>query len=190
LIQRLPTAEIEQVKTENVREPTQPFILRYHVRVPGYAEALGSRLALPLNFFEANVPELFTNETRRYPIFFEFAEEKHDDIEITIPAGFTLDGASAPAPVGQAADVINARYTVAYHPKTKTIVYHRDQVTGNGGAIAFRAESYPGLRSLFSKIHRSDVHQLVLKPKAAPAPASSTAPSDSPSPTAAPPTQT
>jgi hypothetical protein len=176
--ERLPTAEVTTVTIENGHDVSQPLIARYHVHVPGYADSIGSRLGLPLNFFEANAAITFTNETRRYPIYFDYAEKKSDDIQITIPEAFVLDGASAPASVGKPDDFITARYGVKFMPKTRTISYVREQVVGNGGSIHFRAESYPALRTYFDRIHRSDAHQLVLKPKAAVEPSSPAAPAD------------
>jgi hypothetical protein len=165
LARRLSTAEITDVRPENVASLLGAYRIRYHVRIPGYAEAIGSRLAVPLNYFEVNVPQVFTNETRRYPIFFDHAEEVRDDIEIIFPEGFALEGASAPAPVGKVDDVISAKYGVKFLPKTRTLGYQREYVIGRGGVINFQAESYPALRKLFDRIHRSDAHQLVIKPK-------------------------
>jgi hypothetical protein len=163
LLQRLPTAEVTKLWLEALRDPSRPFTLHYHVHVPGYAEAIGSRLSLPLNFFESNAPAMFNGDLRRYPVFFDFAKEDHDDIDIQLPEDFVLDGATAPAPV--AASVIHANYQVEYLQKHHRLVYRRDYVLGDGGAIDFSKESYPALRKLFDRIHRSDSHQLVLKPE-------------------------
>jgi hypothetical protein len=165
--ERLPTAVVSDVGLDNLHDVTRPLVIHYKVSVPGYAEVIGTRLGLALNFFEANVRETFTNDTRRYPIFFDFAEMETDHIEIIIPDGFTLDGASAPEQVGRPEDVISARYGVKYLPTPRTLVYDRQRVLGKNGSIAFRAESYPAIRALEDRIHRSDSHQLVLKPKAA-----------------------
>jgi hypothetical protein len=165
--ERIPTAEVTDVSLENLHTIDAPLVTKYHVHIPGYADAIGSRLGVPLNFFEAGAHALFTNEVRRYPIFFDFAEQEDDDIEIIIPEGFTLDGASAPAPAGSAVDPITARYTVKFLPKTRALGYTRHQVVGKEGNVHFVTESYPALKNLFERIHRSDGHQIVLKPKAA-----------------------
>lgn len=176
LAKRLPTAEVSEVRSENRRNRTQPFILHYKVQVPAYAETIGSRLAFSPNFFEANSAEIFTSETRRFPIFFDFAEQEHDEIELQLPEGFVLDGASAPASVSSAADVVHAYYNVKYMPGKRRLAYRRDFTLGTGGVIHFRPESYAPLRRLLSRVHASDTHQLVLKRKAA----ATSAPSDAP----------
>jgi hypothetical protein len=167
LTERLVTAEPSELVWRNLDDVSQPFTMHYRVRVPGYAQSVGSRLIFPLNFFTANSPVVFTNETRRYPIFIGFAEQDDDDVELTLPEGYELDGASAPARVANAASPINVNYTVGYLKKTRTITYRREGIFGGGGAVTFRAESYPAVRKIYDVIHQSDVHQLVLKAESA-----------------------
>ncbi|MEO6004819.1 MAG: DUF3857 domain-containing protein [Opitutus sp.] len=167
LVHRLATAEVSNVRCDTARDLLVPLVVKYHVHVPGYADSIGSRLAIPVNFFEANAAETFTNETRRYPIFFDFAEETHDDIQIVFPEGFVLDGASAPGSVGTPEDIFSARYGLTYLGKSRTLTFQREKVIGRKGMLSFQAESYPALREIFERIHRSDAHQLVIKPKTA-----------------------
>jgi hypothetical protein len=178
VVDRLSAAEVTEVTYENVQNRTMPVIVRYHVRVPGYAEQLGSRLALPLNFFHAGSHETFSGDVRHYPIFFEFPEHERDELDITLPEGFVLDAPSSPTPVGQASDAIRAQYGLKYLGKSRKLVYVRDHVLGQGGTIAFRTESYGPIRKILGDLYKSDTHQLVLKPKtdaatAAPAAAAS-----------------
>jgi hypothetical protein len=167
IVERLSAAEVTEVALENVQNRSTPVIFRYHVRVPGYAEQLGSRLALPLNFFHAGSHETLSGDVRRYPIFFEYPEHEHEELDVILPEGFVLDAPSSPAPVGQASDAIRAQYTLKYLPKSRKLVYVRDHVLGEGGSIAFRTESYAPIRKVLGDIYKSDTHQLVLKPKAA-----------------------
>jgi len=176
LTAHLPTAEISDITWENLKNRQLPVIVRYKVHAPGYAEVAGSRLVVTPNFFEAGVAPVFTADKRQYPIYFDYAEKDQDDIELVFPEGYTLDGGSSPANVGDPAGLIAARYGLRLFPKTRTLSYQRERVVGNG-AIAFRAESYPQIKKLFEDINRSDRHSLVLKPKAttaqaAPAPTS------------------
>lgn len=174
---RLATAEVSEIKWENLEDPNRPLAIHYNVHVPAYAESLGSRLAFPINFFVANNPEMLTAETRRHPIFFDFAETERDDIEIVVPSDFTLDAPSSPAPVGAADDIIHASYGLNYHPKTHTLNYRREYVLGLNGMITFQAQSYGALRPVLTRIHRSDMHRLIVKPKASKAAPAATQPS-------------
>ncbi len=169
---RLGAAELSEIKWENLSEIDRPFVIRYKVHVPGYAEAIGSRLAFAPNFFTANSAALFTAETRHLPILFNHAMVQHDAIEIELPPDFKLDGASAPAPVNKPDDVINVQYRVSYKGKTRTLGYQRDYTLCRGGALDFSVDAYPALRLIDTHILKSDTHQLMLKPKAAAAAAS------------------
>lgn len=169
--ERLPNAELSDVAWENLNEYDKPFIIRYKLHIPGYAETIGTRLAFAPNFFKANTSPRFTAEERRYPIFFEYAEQQRDQIDIVLPPDFSLDGASAPVPIGKPTDIINAQYKVGYSPKSRTLRYHREYTLGAGGVIDFQAASYPAIRQIFSGIEKSDTHQIVIKPKPAAAPA-------------------
>jgi hypothetical protein len=40
------TAELSDIRIENVTDPVKPFVYAYHVRVPGYAQRTGKRLFL------------------------------------------------------------------------------------------------------------------------------------------------
>lgn len=165
VVERLPSAEVSEVTFENVQNRTLPVTLRYHVRVQGYAEQLGSRLALTLNFFKAGTKEVLAAQVRHYPIFLPFSEQEHDEFDLILPEGFVLDGGSSPAPAGQIADPIGAEYQLKYFSKSRKLMYVSDRTLGKGGSIAFRAESYAAVQQLLGKVYRSDTHQMVLKPK-------------------------
>ena len=44
--EQMSTAEISNIKIENVTDPAKPFVYAFHVRVPGYAQRTGKRLFL------------------------------------------------------------------------------------------------------------------------------------------------
>jgi transglutaminase-like putative cysteine protease len=163
LTERLVTGEPSDLEWVNAQDNNQPLIMRYKLHVPGYAEATGSRLLVPLNCFTVNSPAVFAAEERQFPITIPFAEQYVDEIEITLPPGYVLDGASAPSRVGTIATPVNSNYSVKYQPKTRTLQYRRDYVMGADGILSFRSEGYSGFRQLFDHIHRSDLHQVVLK---------------------------
>jgi len=175
LAERLPAAEPDDVVLTHLPDNTQPLGLSYKVRVPGFAEVAGARLVLPLNYFTAGTSNLLTGESRHFPIYLEIAETLHDEMDITMPDGFALDGATAPPRIGDAATPVNATYAVSYVRKEKRLHYQRDEVIGVDGAIHFRAESFEPLRRLFDLMHQADTHQIVLK-RESPGPSGDTPP--------------
>jgi len=166
--ERLPTAELTEIQFRGTQDSTRPATISYHVRVPGYADVIGTRLAFATNYFEANAKQLFTSETRKYPIFLEFAETGTDEIELTLPEGYTLDAPTAPTPVRDPSGVISANYEMRYSAKARLITYKRSLLLGGQGITQFAAASYDVIRGLMSRIHTSNTHRLVIKPKPAP----------------------
>ncbi|MCR6656865.1 MAG: hypothetical protein NVV63_13885 [Opitutus sp.] len=166
--ERLPTAELTEIEFRGTQDSTRPATISYHVRVPGYADVIGTRLAFATNYFEANAKQLFTSETRKYPIFLEFAETGTDEIELTLPEGYTLDAPTAPTPVRDPSGVISANYEMRYSAKARLISYKRSLLLGGQGITQFAAASYDVIRGLMSRIHTSNTHRLVIKPKPAP----------------------
>lgn len=168
---RLQSAEVSELKWENLRQPGVPLIARYKIRIPGYAELAGSRIVFVPNFFEhgGNVP--FSAEKRKYPILFSAAWSEHDEIEITLPEGYMLDGASSPSNVGDpATDALGVKYKLGYRGKQRLLSYKRDFSFGGKGNFVIQADKYLPIKTFFDAVKHSDEHSLILKPKA-PAPA-------------------
>jgi hypothetical protein len=175
---QLSSAEVGELNWENLQGDKLPLRVHYHLKVPGFADIAGSKIILSPGVFKHGSPAFFTAETRRYPIFFDHAWSEHDDVEIVLPEGYTLDGATAPSNVGDPGGTLGVHYGVGYKGKSRTLTYKRDFALGANGMIAFQAASYPAIKNLFDAINRSDEHTIVLKPKPAPAdtPASTAAP--------------
>jgi hypothetical protein len=164
---RLPNAEVSDIAWTNLENCEMPLAVKYRVRVPGYAEQAGKRLVFAPSFFEVGKPVVFAAAERKFPIFFSFGWNEHDDIEIVLPEGYSLDKPSAPVPVGELAGAFGANYKLQYNPKTRTFGYQRDFALGAKGGYTFKRESYPVLKALFEQLHQSDTHSIMLKPKEA-----------------------
>jgi hypothetical protein len=165
ITRRLPSAEVSEMAWENLRGNTLPLVVRYKVRVAGYAAVTGARIELTPDYFDHGKLALFSAGQRHHPILFDHAWAEHDDIELILPEGFVLEAPRAPADVGDLAGILGVRCQVAYKPKHRQLSYHRDFAVGGNGAIAFQAASYPAIKALNDAISRFDEHSLVLKPK-------------------------
>jgi hypothetical protein len=176
ITKRLPAAEVGDLQWVNLKGNKLPLIVRYKLKIPAYADVAGTKMILPGNPFVHSAPAFFSSETRLHQIFFDYAWSEHDDIEITLPEGYTLDGGSSPANIGDVTGVLGVRYQMGFKTKSNRLVYKRDFALGGNGAVAFQAVAYPQLKRLFDSINRSDEHTIVLKPKPeSPAPASAPA---------------
>jgi hypothetical protein len=164
----LSTAEVSDVKIENVTDPVQPFVYSYKVRVPGYAQRTGKRLFLQPAFFEHGDAPAFVTSDRQNLVYFSYPWSEDDTVEIALPEGFALDNADAPQPF-QAADVSKYDVKIGVSKDGHTLVYHRTFFFGGGGehGLLFPVSAYPQLKGLFDELNKRDNHTITLKQAAA-----------------------
>ncbi len=159
---RLSTAELTNIVIENVTDPAKPFIYKYHVRVPDYAQRTGKRLFLQPAFFQKGIPALFTASTRHYPVYFHFPWSEEDKVTISLPKGYALDNADTPSPFS--ASGISA-YTVkmGINREASLLLYSRSFFFGGNGTILFAADRYNQVKQLFDTLNKADNHTITLK---------------------------
>jgi hypothetical protein len=163
---RMSTAELANIRIENVTDPVKPFTHVYRVRVPGYAQRTGRRLFLQPAFFQRGVPPMFSSSTRKFDVYFNYPWSEEDEVEISLPEGFTLENAEAPAP-------FNAPQISEYKPSLSTtsdgrkLFYRRNFYFGAGNNILFPARSYAPLKTFFDTLQKQDGHTVTLKQAAA-----------------------
>jgi hypothetical protein len=80
---RISTAELTNIKIENVTDPIKPYTYSYHVRVPGYAQRTGKRLFLEPAFFQHGLAPLFSSSGRKFDVYFNFPWSEEDEVTIT-----------------------------------------------------------------------------------------------------------
>ena len=164
---RLPSAEIADLRWENLQSNAMPLLVRCTIRVPGYAEQVGPRLIVKPGVFAAGAPPRFTASRRLHPIAFPHTWSEQDDVEIVIPEGYELEQATAPADVRAREELQTAAYSLSYVPARHTLIYARTYAFGRNGATIFEPESYEAIRFLFERVRVSDDHSIVLRPKEA-----------------------
>ena len=96
---RFSGAEITNIAVENVTDPKHPYVNKWHVRIPGYAQKTGSRLFLQPAVFERGLGPTLTAATRTHDIYFRFAWTEDDFVTLELPPGFALEAPDAPAPL-------------------------------------------------------------------------------------------
>ena len=159
---RLSSAELTNIVVENVNDSVKPFVYKYHVKVPGYAQRTGKRLFFQPGFFTKGIDALFSAGKRKYPIYFHFPWSEEDEITVELPKGYALDNADRPAPISAGAV---SKYEVQMGVTTdqKTLKYHRSFFFGGGDSILFPVQNYDTLKQLFDEITKADNHMITLK---------------------------
>ncbi len=156
---RMSTAELSNIKIENVTDSDKPFVYAFHVRVPGYAQRTGKRLFLQPGFFEKGIGATFPASSRKLAIYFHYAWKEEDEVTIDLPAGFALDNADAPAPL-KVPDVADYKVWMGVNSKGDALQYKR---TFSFSGLVFPASSYAPLKQVFDLIHEADNHTITLK---------------------------
>ena len=159
---RLSTAQVSAVMVENAKDPTKPFIMNYHIRVPQYAQRTGRRLFFQPGFFEKGEGAIFTGSSRKYPVYFPFSWAEEDDITIDLPQGFELESADAPAPA-RVPDILSLETKMAVTLDGHTLHYDRKFSFGGTQNLLFPAAQYGGVKQIFDKVYEVNSHMLTLR---------------------------
>ncbi len=160
--EQMSTAEISDIRVENVEDPLKPFAHSFHVRVPGYAQRTGKRLFIQPAFFHKGVGPLFPTSERKHPIYFHFPWMEEDHVTIELPTGYALDNADAPS--GLTVEKIG-KYdvTIGVTKDGRMIDYKRSFFFCGTQMVLFPTKTYQPLKRVFDEIHQRDNHTITLK---------------------------
>jgi hypothetical protein len=164
---RLSSAELSNIVIENVTDPSNPFIYKYHIKIPEYAQRTGKRLFLQPAFFEKGLAALFASSKRRYEIYFPFAWSEEDRVVISLPKGYEPDKPEAPAPIN-AGGVCRYLVKMESAKDAGTLVYTRSFSFGNDQLLLFPAEGYDQIKRLFDQLNKSDNYTVAIKQSVSP----------------------
>jgi hypothetical protein len=164
--EQMSTAEVSDVRVENVQDPLKPFVHSFHVRVPGYAQRTGKRLFLQPAFFHKGVAPLFPTSERRHPIYFHFPWMEEDHVTIELPAGYALDNADAPEGFS-VQNVGKYDVRIGVTKDGRILDYKRSFFFCGTQVVLFPANSYQPLKRVFDELHKRDNHTITLKQSAA-----------------------
>lgn len=171
---QMSTAELTNVRVENVTDPVKPFIYAYHVTVPGYAQRTGKRLFLNPAFFQHGLGPMFPTSDRNNFVYFHYPWSEQDSVEINLPEGFALDNADAPAPF-DAGKLSQYKAKIVVTKDARTLIYNRSFTFGTPEEIIlFPKSTYPALKDYFDMLNKADNHTITLKQGAAAAKAGGT----------------
>ena len=163
---RLSSAELTNIVIEDDADANKPFIYKYHVRVPDYAQKTGKRLFFQPGFFTKGISALFSASTRRYPIYFHFPWSEEDKIIIELPKGYALDNADRPAPIN-AGPTSQHEIKMGVTNDQRSLHYNRSFFFGSSDLLLYPVEKYDVIKQLFEEVNKADNHIITLKQVAA-----------------------
>lgn len=134
----------------------EPLVAHFTVRVPSFASFAGKRLITPDYLFGTAQKHAFTDKDRKYPVYFRYAFGEIDNVNIKVPAGFTVED----LPRQQDASLPYARYQSLIKFGGQQISNHRALLIGQN---FFPLEKYQELKGFFSKVETGDEQQAVLQ---------------------------
>lgn len=159
---QMSTAEISNIKIENVMDYTKPLVYTFHVRVANYAQRTGKRLFLQPAFFQHGKGPMFATTDRKYPVYFHYPWSEDDHVDFELPKGYALDNADAPQPFGSGA-ISDYKVSLAASTDGRLLIYKRNFFFGGANTILFPIESYAPIKNYFDTLHKQDNHSIALK---------------------------
>ncbi|HNQ16419.1 MAG TPA: hypothetical protein PKM58_12695, partial [Pyrinomonadaceae bacterium] len=158
-------AEVTSVGIDNVLDASKPLVVRYHVKIPNYAQKTGKRLFFQPGYFTHGQQPLFASATRKYDIYFSYPWSEEDDIEITLPDGFALDNPERPGDVADPSNIGSLKLNIGVNAAQTFLKVGRQFHFGGGGQILFSSGVYQPLKNLFDAFNKTDTHTLTLRQK-------------------------
>ena len=159
---RINSAEITQIKVENVTDPDKPFTYRFHIRVPGYGQRTGKRLFFQPAFFQKGIEPLFVTNQRKHEIYFHYPWSELDEVDIKMPAGYELESPEG-RPQIKVGETGNHDIQILVSDDHQVVRCIRNFRFGSKNHILFPASKYQALKKVFDAIHEADNHTLTLK---------------------------
>ncbi len=132
--------------------------LKITASVDGHiGNAVGSRVMLPSDLFEANSRPTFTHDKREQGVYFPYAQMVQDVVRYVLPGGFSIEAAP---PTQTAAFQKLAAYSQRSSQTANSVTVRRDLVLGD---LYFPVKDYPELRTFYNDFEHRDHGSVVLK---------------------------
>lgn len=160
---RISTAEVSEVRFENITDASKSLIFTYRIKIPNYAQRTGQRLFLQPSIFQYGAEPLFSAATRIHNIHFLYPWSESDDIAITLPQGFEAESLDQPEPVVR--KVASLSSTVSIDKSENILRFKRNFSFGDesGNRPLYHSSGYAPIKGIFDSVHKADSHVVALK---------------------------
>jgi hypothetical protein len=150
-------AELELTNKPDWSSSETPLVAELDIKIPGWVSSAGKRAVLPVGFFGAHEKRIFEHANRVHPIYFEYPNQKVDDVTIELPPGWQVS--SVPPPQTQDGHVIF--YDLKVEGGTGTVRVVRKL---NIDFMILEQKYYTALRNFFQTVRTGDDEQILLQP--------------------------
>jgi hypothetical protein len=148
-------ASVMMESATGIDSPNENLSVLFKVELPGFASQVGKRLLFPTGLFQSNSKNLFASELRKFPVYLSYPYRAIDDIQVTVPAEYTLEGMPQTNPL----KTEFAIYTCQRNVKGNMVSMTRDFAIAG---VGFPVKDYPELRKFFSGVADGDGQQVAL----------------------------
>jgi hypothetical protein len=150
-------SEVDLTKQPEWNSSEAPLTAEFNLKVPGWASAAGRRAMLPTTLFSAREKHMFEHADRVWPIYFRFAYEAADDVNIQLPTGWLVES----VPKDEDRDLKGAQYSLKVEKNNGAV--HIQRVL-RSDLYMVPKDSYPVLRGFFQFVKSEDEQQVVMQP--------------------------
>lgn len=149
--------EVDLTNKPDWKSPSLPLMAEFDLKVPGWASAAGRRALLPVGIFGAQERHVFDHTERIHPIYFEFQNQRVDDVTIQLPPGWKV----ATLPKGTDSTGRVVAYTMKVENDKEKLHLSR---TLSLDVLLMESKYYTALRAFFQGVRTGDEEQIVLQP--------------------------
>ena len=149
--------DIDLTNKPEWKSSSVPLVAEFELKVPGWASSAGRRALLPVGIFGAAEKHLFDHAERIHPIYFEFQNQKVDDVTIELPPGWKVS--TLPKGHDQSGHVV--AYTLKVENDKDKLHLSR---TLTMDVLLMETKYYAALRAFFQGVRTGDEEQIVLQP--------------------------
>jgi hypothetical protein len=150
--------EVNEYEVQNSLDLSQPIIEKYDFRLTNSVEIIGDRIYVsPFLSFAIN-ENPFKQETRKFPIDFEFPNQDNFNITLTIPEGYVIETLPESKEVNLYNKAGGFKYFISDTGRKINLVYNRDI-----NMAVFDVGYYDSLKELYKQIINKQTEKIVLK---------------------------
>jgi hypothetical protein len=152
----IPTgSEVKLTNSPDWSAADPPLVAEFEISVPGWVTPAGRHSLMPIGLFGAAEKDVFEHAERTQPIYFDFPYLHYDDLDIELPAGWSVQGLPKP----RVDDLDKVLYTSMAEVSGQA-VHVRRALTLN--LMYVGKDSYDTLRRFFETVRTGDEDDVVL----------------------------